>query len=383
MKVLQVCYVYPPLFSGYGKQLDTVNRGIIKNHKNIDILVHTAYGSVSSRSALDRITIKSFFRSGGKRKGIYYYLYAVLSSVRWLKDFYGADVVHMVKAGPEIIIPIIMCLVHKKKFVVKVAQDELESLLEGRRTIRKKIRLYFLLKSSLLVCISSKIKREAYDLGFAESRVISIPNCVDFNRFNFDEVNDSTASIAAASFSAMKRYIYVGAISKRKGIDDLLAALKLYTGMPISFTFIGPLYDIEDFQNKIDSLNPSFVSARYIGETDRPEHYMRDSDCLVLPSYSEGMPNVILEGMACGLYILASDIEVNKEICVEGSGDVFRVGDVRNILEKIIKFSMCEYGAAAKYMNSERARALYSVETISDEYAKAYISLWEGAPNEA
>lgn len=78
------------------------------------------------------------------------------------------------------------------------------------------------------------------------------------------------------------------------------------------FDFIGPIPD----EHKIIS-----PEIRYHGQLSSEEdikQVLSHSDVLVCPSYAEGMPYVIMEGMACGLAIIATEVGavsllVNKE----------------------------------------------------------------------
>lgn len=57
------------------------------------------------------------------------------------------------------------------------------------------------------------------------------------------------------------------------------------------------------------------------------------ADCFLNPSIYEGMPNTVLEAMACGLPVVASDVPGNDAVVVPGeTGFLFRLGEVRDFL---------------------------------------------------
>ncbi len=108
-------------------------------------------------------------------------------------------------------------------------------------------------------------------------------------------------------------FVFLGRYELRKGIRELHAALKkLIPSNHFTFDFIGPIPD----EHKIIS-----PEIRYHGQIDSEEkikEILSRSDVLVCPSYAEGMPYVIMEAMACGLAIIATDVGavsllVNKE----------------------------------------------------------------------
>ena|SRR5690625_1348221 len=137
MNVLQICYKYPPFFSGYGIQLRTINKELVKS-ESINITVITAYGYKGVSQPDNGIEVKSIFKRK-KEGGLFHYIiFCFFSVILYFYNFLKADVVHIVKAGPEVIIPIFFSKVFNKKVIVKIAQNDLENLLsKDLKTIRK------------------------------------------------------------------------------------------------------------------------------------------------------------------------------------------------------------------------------------------------------
>ncbi len=69
---------------------------------------------------------------------------------------------------------------------------------------------------------------------------------------------------------------------------------------------------------------------------------MRLSDVLVCPSYSEGMPNVILEGMANGLAIIATDVGAVGLMVSKNNGWLLDFPSVNNISRSLQQAIDCE-----------------------------------------
>jgi len=51
-----------------------------------------------------------------------------------------------------------------------------------------------------------------------------------------------------------------------------------------------------------------------VGETDQVEEFLADADVLLLPSYREGLPGVVLEALAAGVPVLAADLPGLREV---------------------------------------------------------------------
>jgi len=75
---------------------------------------------------------------------------------------------------------------------------------------------------------------------------------------------------------------------------------------------------------------------------DLRTHYQA-SHCLVNPSFSEGMPNTVLEAMACGLAVIASRVAGNEDVIVDGETgllfDVARPDELQKCMQKILTAS--------------------------------------------
>jgi glycosyltransferase involved in cell wall biosynthesis len=95
------------------------------------------------------------------------------------------------------------------------------------------------------------------------------------------------------------RFVFVGRDERRKGLPELYQALRQLKGGEWEFHFIG-------------EIGKKIAGSRYdyhgkISDTAKMKSLLQDMDVLVCPSISEGMPNVILEAMASGLAVLATD----------------------------------------------------------------------------
>jgi glycosyltransferase involved in cell wall biosynthesis len=113
------------------------------------------------------------------------------------------------------------------------------------------------------------------------------------------------------------RFVYLGRYERRKGIEELNQALttlakdKHYN---FSFHFIGPIPEDKKIKD---------ARVIYHGELrDKADLVakLREADVLVCPSWSEGMPNVILEAMANGLAVVATDTGATKLLVNNSTG---------------------------------------------------------------
>ncbi|TKF80562.1 glycosyltransferase family 4 protein [Vibrio kanaloae] len=365
VNVLQVCYVYPPSFSGYGKQLETVNSFFDKDD-DVYIDIITAYNGNSKSN------VYSFHNKSRKiisKEKIDYYAFAFLSPFKFFRKFLKCDVVHIVKAGPEIIIWTLLSKLFGKKVIVKVAQDEVED--HKPINFFRRFRYRCLKLSDVVIALSSKIENELKNIGVNHSSVVRINNSFkiinnneNFSILNIDENIKDTFVIS-----------FVGSLCRRKGVDDLLESLVYYNNNKrISLLLIGPNYgDISNLKELVDKVNLNEMCSVYVlGERVDAKNIISKSNLLCLPSYSEGMPNVVIEALSFGVPVLASNIPVIYDMINITNGKIHKVGDSTDILSKINEILVHEYNYSKI---RDDARLNYSVVNIGEKYKKLYLDL--------
>ncbi len=76
------------------------------------------------------------------------------------------------------------------------------------------------------------------------------------------------------------------------------------------------------------------------GERNDVPEIMRGLDCFVLPSLAEGISNTILEAMACGLPVIATDVGGNADLVIDGvTGLIVPAGDVDAIAHSLVRLA--------------------------------------------
>jgi sugar transferase (PEP-CTERM/EpsH1 system associated) len=118
--------------------------------------------------------------------------------------------------------------------------------------------------------------------------------------------------------------------------------------------------------------------VQFTGHRDDVPELLRGLDVFVLPSVSEGMSNTLLEAMATGIAVLASDVGGNSEI-IEGerSGLLFRSGDIEGAaaqLRRLIESS--ELRRSLGRGGAERVRQTFSMEAMLQRYEALYRRTW-------
>ncbi|GAA5520528.1 hypothetical protein Asal01_00460 [Fodinibius salicampi] len=127
-----------------------------------------------------------------------------------------------------------------------------------------------------------------------------------------------------------RRFVFIGRYEKRKGIDLLNNVIeKNYSG-DFYFDFIGPIPE----EKRVDFPNVYYHGAIY--EENRIIKILNQGDVLFCPSYSEGMPTVILEAMSRGLAVVATDVGAVNCLVSSQTGWLIEPGD-QELLDKTFK----------------------------------------------
>lgn len=135
-------------------------------------------------------------------------------------------------------------------------------------------------------------------------------------------------------------FLYLGRIMQEKGIDELFAAARDLHALRTDFVLdIVGFYE-DDYKEQVESLVSDGI-AIFHGFQENPVPYYSAADCIVLPSYHEGMSNVLLEAAAVGRPLITSDIPGCREaVEPDVSGILVKVRDtdsLRNGMEKFLK----------------------------------------------
>lgn len=134
------------------------------------------------------------------------------------------------------------------------------------------------------------------------------------------------------------RFLFVGRIMKDKGIDQYLeAAKRIKAKYPnTQFDIIGFIEKTDDVYKDIFDKYEKEGIIRYLGYQKDVKPFLRTTHCLIQPSHSEGLSNVLLEAAATGRPIIASDIPGCREVVDRGvNGYTFKVKDADDLIHHI------------------------------------------------
>jgi glycosyltransferase involved in cell wall biosynthesis len=174
------------------------------------------------------------------------------------------------------------------------------------------------------------------------------------------------------------RFLFVGRYQRQKNLFFLLKHLQRLadqTDIPFQLDMVGdgPLKrQLQEYSSTLP-VGSSIIWHGWCPQEQLRMHY-QSADCLLNPSLYEGMPNVLLEAMACGLPVIASDVAGNREVVRHGeTGFLFSlscpedfIGAMQTVLSD--RAMLEKLGESAR---RETARK-YSWKKTAAEYLKIF-----------
>ena len=252
-------------------------------------------------------------------------------------------------------------------------------LYEPSDTARRKIRAKLVLWAAKvgfnkIIAVSEETGRKLVRLtSVAPEKVVVIHNGIPTDRFNVEELKDSLrARFGWDQETAI--VIMIAALRPGKGHEVLIEAIpSIIDNIPnIRFVFVG----VGRQSEKIKALsNPYKKVVEFLGErTDIPE-LLTASDVLLLPSWAEALPTVLLEAGAASLPAVATDVGGTKEIIDDGeTGYIIPPGDSVLLAERLVK--LLNNKSLAQKMGNKACNRIMSTFSLQKQ-AKKTVALYQ------
>jgi len=232
-----------------------------------------------------------------------------------------------------------------------------------------------------VVCVSEGQAQKVRRAGVAEDRVRVIRNAIFTDRFG--EADEPGRAFLQTFFRTPRRFLVgaAGRFSPEKGFGDLVraAARVVKTHPDAGFILFGdgPLRADLESLIKQNGLQNHFVLAGFRDDLDR---WLPNFDAFVLPSYTEGLPNVVLEAFASRVPVVATAVGGTPEVVDEGhNGYLVPAGDVSLLSERVTRLLADERLRATMGMSGYfRVRDRFTFDAQARQYAQLFHELQRG-----
>jgi glycosyltransferase involved in cell wall biosynthesis len=245
----------------------------------------------------------------------------------------------------------------------------------------RKVRLYetidrlHLRYMDRVVCVSHGQARKARRAGVPPSRITVIPNAA---RLSSVPGPDPEGREQLESFIPRPgRFVVVGAgrLSPEKGVAVLIeAAKRVVAAQPdVRFVVFGEGTQRPALERMIGSagLERVFALPGFRGDLDQ---LVPNADLFVLPTFTEGLPNVVLEASAAAVPVVATAVGGTPEVVADGrTGHLVRAGDAVALAQRIVELIIDE---PRRRTMGEAGRNFVREHFTFEAQAAAYVALF-------
>lgn len=222
----------------------------------------------------------------------------------------------------------------------------------------------------VLICDEMK---EGYIQAFPElkEKFIRLYNFLDLERIERMSQDDSELSDDDKKKIQEKYCIKVARLDFPKDFITVIEAFKILKDKEIKekLYIIGEGEQRKDLEGKIKEMGLE-NQVYLLGRKNNPYIWLKNADLFIHSSKREGFPAVLLEAMACKKMIISSDCPTGpREILENGiSGELYKVGDIKALSEKIEKYLSNPSLQENYLINSQRRIKQFEKEKVLKEY---------------
>lgn len=375
MHLLLVNYEYPPIGGGAATAAAEMARSAVAMGHEVTVLT-SAFGGNHGWRTEDGVVLRRVrsLRERAERSST-----REMASFVWRAAFAMPGVIRRSRAEACIIFFSLPCgplgLLFKvlagRPYVVSLRGGDVpgtEPHLDGMHRRLRFLRRLVLSHAAAIVANSAGLAELSQRADALPAAVI--PNGVDVSRFCPAQLRPPDPFC----------FLFVGRLSEQKNVALLLdAAAELYHraegGFRLRIVGDGPLRDRLGERAVRLGLAGVVEWVRWLPRERMPETY-RSAHCVVNPSHYEGMPNVVLEAMACAVPVIVSDVAGNRDVVVDGHCGLIVAPDNREELALAMAKALSSRGHFESMGANARAHvaARYSWEAAT----RAYVELLSG-----
>jgi len=233
------------------------------------------------------------------------YIYTQLKiSYKLAKITRNVDVWIFFIGGDSLLLPMLTAKLLRKKVVVVLAASSVKTLISANDNLFKPVEILSKINCTLsnrIILYSGNLIRDLNLEGYKNKISIAHRHFLDFDKFKIKKQLDERDNLVG----------YIGRLSEEKGTLNFVKAIPEVLKEQSDLEFLiggdGRLREkIEEYLNR-KNLNNKVKLVGWIPH-DKLSDYLNELQLLILPSYTEGLPNIMLEAMACGTPVLATPV---------------------------------------------------------------------------
>lgn len=377
-RILMYTAYFAPEYSGAALQALTLASGLRARGHSVEFVTNRWPG-LPEHCEVDGFKVQRL-QPGGMRKHREFRLWFNLARYLWARrrDF---DVLHSHGAyfTNAFIGPLARLLGMKSLIKASLARDDLQGL---SHPVVGRLHRAMLRSVDACVAISQDLVEEFRVGGLPASHIHHVPNGVDTARFR---------ALAPAEVAAQRQRLglpegrgvalFVGVLDQRKNIAWLAEQWVAHQGFGTGALLlaVGP-QGRDDIDGALRQRLAALAAAHPQWFVLHDFHadvlpYYQSADVLILPSYKEGLPNVVLEAMACGLPCVAARTSGSRELIDDGRTGWTYAPDQVDELAMAVQRCFSDTGGALGQAARQTALDRYSIGSVATRYEAIYAGL--------
>jgi glycosyltransferase involved in cell wall biosynthesis len=248
----------------------------------------------------------------------------------------------------------------------------------SRSSLTGKIKLGVLKKYiSAYVVPTQEIGAEIRQQGFPPEKIHHLANGVDIEKYQPVPGAEKIRLRRELKLPGQFLVVSAGRLEKGKGADLLLACWPaVCRQFPLAHLLV---LGAGTLRLPLESAARSLACQQQVhfpGAVNEMPKYLQSADIFVLPSLAEGLSNVLLEAMACGLPVIAADLPGNKELIRDiAQGILVRAGDSAGLSDAIISLLTDKNKQEALGRQARERASVYNIKIIAGRYKDLYQTL--------
>ena len=365
-----VISLFYPHCGGAEQQALNLARGLISSGFSVSILTRRT-GTLASYEKIQGVPVYRSIRTvpWGKLFGLTYMLTVFLFLHRMRHSY---DIIHCHLAqGFHSPVSLLVRALFKKKIVIKIgATGPLSDFKMLQRVLLGNFFLRLLRHADRIITVCGQATVEARTMGIPFSSIEQIPNGVDTDLFRPLSDRKKNSCIT-----------FVGRLDYMKGVHVLLQAFQLLKqkNSDACLQIIGNGPEREPLKKMAQEFGIS-DSVVFCGEVQDVAPRLQQSAALVLPSLSEGLSNVVLEAMACGLPVVATRAGGTVDLINDGVSGILVEPERADTLCEAL-YQILSDTTLAQRLGAEARRVVekqFSLQTIVSRYIQLYTKQLSG-----
>ncbi len=384
-RILMYTAYFDPEYSGAALQALTLARELRRCGHHVEFVTNLWPG-LANHGEVEGFRVRRV-EPGRWRKHREFRLWLNLACYVWQRrrDF---DILHSHGAyySCAIVGPLSKLAGLKSLVKASLANDD---LLDLKRPVVGAIHRQMLRRVDAYVAISHDLEREFEAGRLAAEKIHYLPNGVDPERFRPPETGQRDVLRDQLGLPADRPVLlYVGVLDHRKNIQWLVEQWVKHGGFGTNglLLAVGPASRDDrdrDLRNHLSELareHPQHFALRDFSADIVP--YYQCVDVLLLPSLKEGLPNVVLEAMACGLPCVAARASGSRELVVDGQTGYTYAHGVEEEMAEAVRRCLSPLGARLGANARQMAVERYAIPVIASKYEALYEKLLRRVPAE-